>query len=79
MASIGTRKGVEKAKGGITSRSIKDGAIVGPKLSDDLRQGAYLDYNGKGQPSLSLTTGAAASGADATEHIAHLPFGGTLH
>lgn len=79
MASIGTKKGVERARGGITSRSIKDGAIVGPKLSDDLRQGAYLDYNGKGQPTLSLATGAAATGGDATEHIAHLPFGGTLH
>lgn len=79
MPSIGTKKGTEKARGGITGRSIKNGAIVGPHLSDVLRQGGYLDFDGKGQPILGLSTGAAASGADATEHIALLPGGGALH
>lgn len=79
MASIGTKTGIEKAQGGLTSNSIKDEGIVPVKLHRDLAQGAYIDYAGKGQPALFLATFELATGADATEHVAILPSGGHLH
>ena len=80
MASIGTKKGTEKAGGGITSNSIKDEAIFAGKLHPDITQGNYINYGGKGQPYLILATqGAVASGGDTVEHIAYLPSGGALH
>jgi hypothetical protein len=80
MASIGTKKGTEKAGGGITYRSIKKATIIANRLHADVLSGSYLSYNGKGQPFLFLATMAAvASGADTVEHVALLPAGNVLH
>lgn len=74
MASIGTRKGIEKAQGGIRRGSIKDGEIIGPKLHPDVLSKAYFRYEGKGQPALFAATMAGfAAGTDAVENVAVLP------
>jgi hypothetical protein len=70
MASIGTRK---NRSGGLTYRSIRKGTIIANRLHPDVLSGGYLNYNGRGQPLLTLATMAAvASGADTVEHIAYL-------
>lgn len=74
MASIGARTSAEKARGGITSRSIKDGGVFGLNIHQDVHSGAYLRYEGKGQPLLVLADlSAAAAGTDAVDAVAYLP------
>jgi hypothetical protein len=72
MASIGSRKGTEKAGPGITHRSIRDREIWPRKLG--LEGLTHLFYRGQGQPFLFLAAQTAvASGADGVEHVAYLP------
>lgn len=76
MASIGSKKGTEKATSGITRRSIKNGEVIGPKLHKDVLSGAYYFYAGKGQPLLFLADlSGVAAGADDVDCVAVLPNG----
>lgn len=79
MASIGSRTAAEKALGGITRRSVRDGEVMGRALHKDVSGGAYLFYNGKGQPVGFEADSTAATGAAGVEHVALLPGGHYLH
>ena len=79
MASIGTRTAAEKAIGGLTRRSVRDGEIMGRAQHGDVASGAYLLYKGKGQPFGTEADSTPATGATGVDHIAVLPGGGFLH
>jgi hypothetical protein len=74
MATLGTKKGTEKATGGITSRSIKNGTILGKKLHPDVASGKWFQYFGKGQPLLFTEAGTAfPTASDNQADLAVLP------
>jgi len=74
MASIGTKKGIEKAQGGLSRRSMKDGEVIASKFHRDVLAGEHLFYRGKGQPLLFLADlSGVAAGTDNVGAVAVLP------
>lgn len=73
MASIGARTAAEKALGGLTRRSIRDGEVLGRAVHADVASGAYMLYKGKSQPLGMEADSTAATGAAGVEHVALLP------
>lgn len=79
MASIGNRTAAEKAKGGITRRSIKKGEVIPPKLHEDFFNGKYWRLNKGAQPVLLTEAGTAfATAADNQADMAILQGGSVL-
>lgn len=79
MASVGNRTWFEKAKGGITRRSIKAGEVTPPKLHEDLFNGKYWRLSLAGQPILLTATGGAfATASDNQADVAILANGARL-
>lgn len=79
MASVGNKSWAEKAKGGITRRSIKDGEVIPKKLHDEFFNGKFWKLNLGAQPVLLTEAGTAfATAADNQADMAVLQGGNVL-
>lgn len=79
MASVGSRTWAERAKGGVTRNSIKDGEVTPSKLHADLNNGKYWVAGLGGQPLLLTEGGGAfATAADNQADMAILANGARL-
>lgn len=80
MASISNKTSAEKAKRGLTHRSVRTGEIYGRALHPDVRGESYFFYQGKGQPLLFLADlSAVAAGTVNVRCVAVLPGGQHLY